>query len=184
MPCYPSGFKLLNQPRAYLDGRELSMVKSHKYLGVIICDDLGDDNDISRQLKCIYAKGNYLLRTFKHCSNEIKCKLFTAFCTNMYCGHLWASFTRTSGLKVRVGYNNVFRRLLGFGRRCSASGMFANCRVKSFGEIQRNLAFSFQSRLLNTGNSVVQLIFSIVALCKSSIVSSLRNVLFSSQLLL
>ena len=37
---------------------------SVKYLGVFVCDDLNDNNDMNRQLRSLYARANTLLRKF------------------------------------------------------------------------------------------------------------------------
>ena len=67
----PARYKLLNCPKISLNGAHLS-----------------GDNDITRQMRCFYIRGNFLARSFAHCSDAVKVKLFKAFCTNMYCCHL------------------------------------------------------------------------------------------------
>ena len=37
-----------------------------------MCDSNQDDNDILRQMGTVYAKSNTLLRTFSHCSTDVK----------------------------------------------------------------------------------------------------------------
>ena len=44
------GLKLLHSPSVYLNGKPLDYTQCHKYLGVVISDDLLDDNDIKRQI--------------------------------------------------------------------------------------------------------------------------------------
>lgn len=155
MSIMPKGSKLLNTPTLSLNGRHLSFVSSYKYLGVHITDTLKDDDDISRQLRSFYARSNFLLRNFNACSIQVKAKLFTAFCANMYCGHLWSSHKKASLTKIIVAYNNCFRRLMGLERFCSASTMFVTNTVSSFGELLRRYVYKFKQRIMASNNTIV-----------------------------
>ena len=47
-------------------------------------------------------------------------KIFASYCNNIYLCYLWINF-RLSALKSNtIAYNNAFRILLVFSRRCSA----------------------------------------------------------------
>ena len=43
---------------------------NYKYMGHIICDDLKDEMDISRQCKKVYAQGNSVIRKFRMCTEK------------------------------------------------------------------------------------------------------------------
>ena len=43
-------------PQFMLGGRQLSFVKEFKYLGNIIDDSLSDDNDIKREIRCLFTR--------------------------------------------------------------------------------------------------------------------------------
>ena len=58
--------------------------------------------------------------------------LFQTYCTNMYCPYLWSNYTQMAYSKIRVAFNNVFRNLLGYSRRDSASAMFLSHTLDSF----------------------------------------------------
>ena len=58
------------------------------YLGHIICSNSKDDKDIMRQCRQLYARGNVLLK-FYMCTNDVKIKLFSIFCSSMYTAQLW-----------------------------------------------------------------------------------------------
>ena len=60
-----------------------------KYLGVLLNDNLSDNDDIMKQMRGLYARTNSVLRMFAACSFEVKLRLFQAFCTNLYCAHQW-----------------------------------------------------------------------------------------------
>ena len=85
-----------------------------------------------KQMRGLYARANSVLRKFAACSFEVKLRLFQAFCTSFYCAHLWYKFTKHVMSKVRVAYNNVFRLLFGYRRRCSASEMFVYNNIYNF----------------------------------------------------
>ena len=106
---------------------KLAYVKEAKYLGVIICNDLKDDGDILRHLRNFYARSNSIIRKF----------LFHAYCCTTYCCQLWVNFNKGSYLKAKVAYNNMHRRILGYSRRDSASGMFANNAIDTFDALLR-----------------------------------------------
>ena len=53
-----------------------------------------NDNGGTRQMLCFYVRGIFLARSFAHCSDDVKAKLFKPFCTNMYCGHLWLNLKK------------------------------------------------------------------------------------------
>ena len=159
MTIVPKGINFSSNPKLILSDRVLSFVTCYKYLGVFIQNNLTDDKDISRQLRAFYAKSNFLMRNFSMCTQEVKSKLFSAFCSNMYCGHLWSTFTRSTLSKVMVAYNNSYRRLMGLQRSCSASGMFVFNKVHSFGEIRRKSIFQFRQRILASSNHIISCIY-------------------------
>ena len=145
-----------------LSNEVLKEVTEFKYLGYVITADGKDDGDMMRACRQIYAQGNSLIRKFHMCTEKVKIKLFTTYCSQIYCAHLWQyrDFEKAYR-KVKVAYNNVFRMFLKLprdeqGRPCSASGMFANRRVKSFEEILRNVVFKFQCRIDLSENLLVK----------------------------
>ena len=58
-------------------------------MGHIITDNLSDEADLEDKERGLYRRCNALLRTFHFCSDEVKTKLFTCYCSNVYlCGAL------------------------------------------------------------------------------------------------
>ena len=109
-----------------------------------------------RQLRSFYVRSNYLVRNFNACSPHVKCALFTAFCGNVYAGHCWSVFKQVSFTKLKVAFNNSFRRFMFYSRFCSASAMFVFNNVKSFSEILRVSIFSFRRRILSSFNCIIR----------------------------
>ena len=57
--------------------------------------------------------------------------------------------------KLKLAYNNGLRTLLNLSKCSSASEMFVNLNIPSFGELLRKLVFSFKSRTMNLDNLLV-----------------------------
>ena len=64
----------------------LKCVAESNYLGFSFCDSKQDDNDILRQLRTVYAQSHTLLRTFSHCSTDVKVTLFQSYCIVRFSG--------------------------------------------------------------------------------------------------
>ena len=94
-----------------------------------------------------------LIRTCYHCSIDIKLLLFRSYYTPSYCSHLWINFNKATYNKLRVAYNNVYRRILGYSRRDSASNMCVTNRIDNFDTLIKKNVYNFPSRvqsILNT----------------------------------
>ena len=76
------------------------------------------------------------------CSVNVKCYLFKTYCSTMYCSALWFNSTKTALTKLKMAYNNSLRRLLGLPKYNSASEIFVNLGILSFGELWRKFVFS------------------------------------------
>ena len=94
--------KLLNVPSLFLNGKEISYVSNHRYLGYTMSDDLSDGEDIKRQIRGIYARANTLMKRFYMCSNEVKSLLFNTFCTNSVLIFIVPNFGGNTHQKVFV----------------------------------------------------------------------------------
>ena len=88
-----------------------------------------------------------LLRKFVKCSPDVKCYLFKTYCCNLYCAPFWYDSTKTAMKNFIVAYNNSLRRLLGLPSHNSASSMFVNLNIPSFGELLRKYVYNFRNRL-------------------------------------
>ena len=68
--------KQLKIPDIFMGYKKLLFSETKKYLGCFICDDLCDNNDIKRQIRCVYTRGNILIKNVRPCTEEVKLKLF------------------------------------------------------------------------------------------------------------
>ena len=143
-------------PLIKLSGKPLEFVQQFKYLGHIISSDLSDNKDIQNQNKKLCARGNLVIRKFKHCADDIKCLLFKTFCYSMYGAALWSAYSAAVINRLRVNYNNILRRMLSVPPWNSASAMFVSNGVRGFAEQRRVYCYSLMQRVLLSSNTLVQ----------------------------
>ena len=83
MLILPRGYKLHNIPILTINSHELSFVNKYKYLGIITLNTFMDDEDISRQMRSLYIRGNLLSRNFGFAQTLLRfnyLKLFALIC--------------------------------------------------------------------------------------------------------
>ena len=145
-------------PPMYIGNDTLDYVDRAKYLGVLITANFKDDDDMKKHLRAFYIRSNTLIRKFYH-SIGIKLILFRSYCTPSYCSHLWVNFNKATYNKLRVAYNNVYRRILGYSRRDSkntivyynvlgdsASNMFVTNGIDNFDTLIRKNCVQFSKQ--------------------------------------
>ena len=161
--CFkPKSLTNLFVPSLFLNNVELKFVSSIKYLGVILSEDMQDDEDLCRHKRYLYSKGNMLIKNFNNCSDEVKHCLFKTFCNNIYGGQLWTSYKRRGMTKLKVAFNNVYRYLFNVKRGASMSALYVHNNVDSLNVILRKAAYSFRKRLLESTNKFIVLLTSSV----------------------
>ena len=119
---------------------------------------------MKRQMRKFYANINILSRKFAKYSPDVKCMPFKSLCSIMYCSTMWYNCTVTAMRKLRISYNNSLRRLLNIPKYNSASEMFVNLNIKSFGELIRNYVHSFMNRHVQCSKNLL-----LSSICKSTI---------------
>ena len=100
-----------------------------------------------RQMRLLYCRSN---RLFRMCSKHVLIELCRSFCTTFYCPYFRIVHKKTTFSKIRVAYNNVYRKLLGLCRRSSVSEMFAMNNISNFEALIRKSIFAFKTRSDNT----------------------------------
>ena len=103
----------------------------------------------------LYTKSNRLLRLFHHCSVDVKLALFRSYCTCFYCPFLWTLYKQSSYSKLRVAFNNVYRRILKLPSRSIASTMYVVNNIDSLEVLVRKRIFGFMERLNNNDNTIL-----------------------------
>ena len=110
-------------------------------------------------MRKFYSNANILLRRFSKCYFDVKCYLFKLYCSNLYYSSFWYDSIKRAMKKIKIAYNNSVRRLLALSKHNSASEMFVNLNILSFGELLRKFVYSFQSRLIISDNILLSGIF-------------------------
>ena len=154
----PKRFKL-TCPVVSLAGTPIPNITSVKYLGVILTENLRDDEEILKQTRTLYAQGNVMLRKFGCCFTEVKKTLFQSYFTKVYCCPLWANYTKANFNKFKVAYNNITRRLLGYHYRDSASEMFVTNNLDSVKVLLRKHMYNLKVRIESSGNDILKSIY-------------------------
>ena len=108
----PKHYKLL-LPSLFMNSLPILYADSIKYLGFIFTSNNCDDSDILKQMRMLYCRSNRLVRLFNKCSKPVLLELCRSFCTVFYCPYFWTQYKKTTFSKIRVAYNNVYRKILG-----------------------------------------------------------------------
>ncbi len=140
-------------PLFVLDGCSLSFVSQFKYLGHIIDNNLCDDADIARELKCLFARTNIVLRRFCRCSVNVKLKLIRCFCICFYDMVLWSSHTVAAYNKLLAGYIKCMKSFFGIPKFSSVTSMLLQLGLPSFSTIMHNNSVKFYATLSTCENS-------------------------------
>ena len=103
-----------------------------------------------RQMRLLYAKSNTLLRTFSHCSSDVKVTLFQSYCAALYCRFLSNDYKNSTFSKIRVAFNNAYRKIFGLPKRSTASAMYATHNICNFETMLRRNIYGFMQRYYNS----------------------------------
>ena len=171
-------YKHLVKPSFYLNGAPICYVDKEKYLGFIINSLSKHDDDILKQTRSLYCRGNMLINNFKICNKAIKVQLFKSYCSSFYCGHTWYNFTQASMSKVRVAYKQIYRRFFNLSKFDSISYDMICNNVDTFDAIIRKSIHSFRKRIISTNNVIIQSIYNSAYFSKSSICKVCYNLLY------
>ena len=109
-------------------------------------DNLKGNDDINRHLCTVYARHNVIIKRFSNCTDEVKIKLFNAYCRSLYCGPLWCNFNVVSLKKLQCAYNHIFCMLIKRERDVSMSAKCVENNVDDFKSVWRKLTFGFRCR--------------------------------------
>ena len=137
----------------------LTYVDNTKYLGITFCETLNNDKDMMIcQMRLMYAKSNKLLRVFSHCTTDVKFVFFDSCCTFLYCPFLWTDYPKRTFSKLRVAFNNAYRKIFNLPIWSSASTMYAENNICNFKAMLRKSIYRFIQRLQDSDNLLIQCI--------------------------
>ena len=105
-----------NFPSFTAGNTALKFVNQFKYLGNILTQNLRDDVDIEREIKCLFVRCNILMSRFKYCSLSVKLKLFQSYCICFYNTALWNSHNKATLDRFVSCYNKCVKRFFRFSQ--------------------------------------------------------------------
>jgi len=167
-------------PLIKLSGKILRWIDTVRYLGYDINCHNRDFEEMNRRRRELYARANLLRNRFFSCSVDVKIYLFKTFFSSIYCSSLWVPVKHAIMEKVKVAYNDAFRIIFGYSRRCSASAMFAENNMNDFCAMRRGAAYSLITRLANSDNKIISTIVNSNCFLHSSISKEWKCLLFKS----
>ena len=109
----PKHYKLL-LPSLFMNSLPILYADSIKYLGFIFTSNNCDDSDILKQMRMLNCRSNRLVRLFNKCSKPVLLELCRNFCTVFTaCSErlFWTQYKKTTFSKIKVAYNNVYRKI-------------------------------------------------------------------------
>ena len=133
----------------------LIYVNTVKYLEFVFCENKKDVEDMLKHMRSLYAKSNKVIRVFNHSTVDVKLLLIKSYCTSFYCGYLWSDHKAKTFSKLRVAFNNVYRRVLGLPTWSSASEMYATHNIEDFEALLRKVIYGFIQRIEDSSNVII-----------------------------
>jgi hypothetical protein len=159
MVCKPLNRKyLLNCTfPAFTAGRQtLCFVDKFKYLGHIIQSDLGDGDDIRREIRSTFTRCNIIISRFMRCTRFVKLTLFRAYCMCLFGTALWTNYPAYVMRLFVICYNKCIKRFFGFSKYHSVSDMLVNLGLPCAQTLLHNSLHNFKVQLVHCGNSIVE----------------------------
>ena len=90
--------------------KTLSLARSVKHLGHILCSDLFENLDIIEKTKDMVRKANYMLQMFSCCDKFTKTTSFRRYCLAFPGCSLW-SLASPQLSSLVVAFNNILRKI-------------------------------------------------------------------------
>ena len=78
-----------------------------------------------------------LISSFKNCNIPIKIQLYKTYCSSLYYSHLWYNYSAKTINKVKVIYEQCYRRLFGLSKFDSITASMVENNVDSFDVLNR-----------------------------------------------
>ena len=160
-PCDRSKLVCESFPSFTVSGCDLKFVPQFKYLGHIIDRNFSDDADINREIKCLFARTNILIRRFYNCSRDVKLRLFRCYCLCFYDIALWKVFAASAVHKFSSSYVKCMKLFFGFHKYSSVTGMLLELGLPSFSTVMHNASVHFNSAVANSPNTLVNVFCSL-----------------------
>ena len=132
-------------------------------MGHLISNTFRDDDDMMKEVRNLYARGNTIVKIFRNTNEDVKVRMFKSFCYPVYCSSMWSHYNISTMNRVRVGYNNIFCKLFNIQRWDEESGIVASvtrlCEekgIRSFTELFKYNAVNCHNRIVLSENRLIQ----------------------------
>ena len=123
----PPRYNVDTSPNLFLVEKILSNVTKFRYHGYIITRDLKDDDDIDRERRNLAVRGNFLIRKFSKCTDEVKCHGLRTYCYQIHGSPLRSRYKQNTRSRLSLCYNTTLGRMLSVPPWNSARRMFNVC---------------------------------------------------------
>lgn len=174
MNCFQTrNIKINNSP--------VKFVSKVSYLGVYLKSNLRDDEDIARQVRCLYCAANKLKARFAKCSTHVKNILFRAHCMGFYASQLWCNYSSAAINRLRVAYNDAFRILHGLPRYYSAGEYQVQYNIPTFYALLRKNMYRFVQRCYTSANTWISALMTSDSYYASSYYKHYCNAVYMQQ---
>ena len=177
MAIKPKWLKDIENVDVYLNNKPIKLVTEHKYLGIMISQDLCDDIDIKQQKRALYARGNVLIAKFRKCSMDVKCKLFKAYCSSLYGSNLWCNYHTHVMSSLKYAHNIIFSKLMQTDIKNVQFEMIQR-NIDVIDVIIRKLQYSLFSRICDSKNNLLKCIMDSLHFCDSKMFLEWRRTFF------
>ena len=99
----------------------------------MISNSLCDNDDVQREIRCLFVRTNIFLRRFGKCSVSVKLSLFRAYCMYFYDIGLWSKYSVTVFKRIEACYNKCIKSFLKNYRRLdSVTAMLSELGLPTF----------------------------------------------------
>ncbi len=169
-----------DKPTVHMCNKEIPWSDNVKYLGYEISCWNRDTNELMRRKRELYMQANLVASRFRSCNIGVKKYIFNTYFSNIYCASLWNPVCVKSLHAVKVAYNDSFRILFGYNRRCSASAMFVRNGICDFTAVRRRAVMSLLTRLARSSNPILINIFNSRMFLDSSLYQTWRSLLLGT----
>ena len=166
-----------------MNNEPIPVVEHFKYLGHILSDNKGDDLDIERQRKEMYAQGNSILRKFHMCSIEVKVELFKTLFTPLYTANLWTKYSSTALKIIYIAYHNVMKLFIGLSRRDHNRPQCLQYNILHGPALICNFIYKFICRLFKSQNKILYILARSDCLYESQIRKKWRSLLYGQSIM-